>query len=400
MQHSAAPLRLKKDQERRLLAGHCWVYSNEVDTAATPLSGFEPGQTAEIISAQGRWLAHGYVNPNALICARVVSDQRAHPFNSALVLARLHAALALRNRLYSQPFYRLVYGESDGLPGLVVDRYGDLLAVQLGTAGMERERDWILTALEQVIRPRHIVLRNDASCRAIECLPQTIEWVLGSDPGSVELTEGAVRYQVLPSSGQKTGWFYDQADNRRYLTRFGTAARVLDVFCYLGAWGLQAAANGAKQVICVDSSAAALGQVEQIAQDNGVADRVAVQRGDAFDVLRQLRDHHAQFDLVILDPPALIKRRKDEHEGLQAYQRLNQLGLQLVAPGGLLVSSSCSYHLSRMEFVRTVQHAARRAHCTVQLLHSAGQSPDHPIHPAMPETDYLKTLVFSVVPGH
>lgn len=400
MQHHAAPLRLKKDQERRLLAGHCWVYSNEVDTAATPLSEFEPGQTVEIISAQGRWLAHGYVNPNALICARVVSHERAHPFNSALVLARLHTALALRNRLYSQPFYRLVYGESDGLPGLVVDRYGDLLAVQLGTAGMERERDWILTALEQVIRPRYVVLRNDASSRAIECLPQTIEWVLGTDPGSVELTEGKVRYQVLPSSGQKTGWFYDQADNRLQLARFGPAARVLDVFCYLGAWGLQAAANGATQVICVDSSAAALGQVEQIAQDNGFADQIAVQRGDAFDVLRQLRDHHAQFDLVILDPPALIKRRKDEHEGLQAYQRLNQLGLQLVAAGGLFVTSSCSYHLSRSEFVRAVQHAARRAHCTIQLLHSAGQGPDHPIHPAMPETDYLKTLVFSVVPGY
>ena len=392
------PLRLKKDQERRLLAGHCWVYSNEVDIAATPLKGLEPGQPVELFAQHGRWLGHGYVNPHALLCARLVSRQRNRPLSASLLVQRIRAALDLRERLYPQPFYRLIYGEGDGLPGLVVDRYGDLLAVQITTAGMERERADIIAALEQVLRPKRIVLRNDTAVREQEGLAQGIEWVLGDDPGEIELTEGGLRFGISPASGQKTGWFFDQADNRLALARFGPARRVLDVCCYLGAWGLHAAAAGAESVTFVDSSGSALEQVAANAARNDLEQRVLARQGDAFEVLRALREEGARFDLVVLDPPAFIKRRKDEREGTRAYERLNRLGLELLQPGGLLVTSSCSFHMGRDAFLHAVQGASRRADTDLQLLLAGAQGPDHPMHPAIAETAYLKTFFLRALP--
>jgi len=307
---------------------------------------------------------------------------------------RIHTALALRERLYSQPFYRLIFGESDGLPGLVVDRYGDLLAVQIGTAGMERARADIIAALEQVLRPKVIVLRNDTSARELEGLTKGVETVLGEAPEALELTEHGARFLVSPLTGQKTGWFYDQAENRARLPRFGAARRVLDVCSYIGAWGVQAAVRGAERVVCVDSSEAALERVAENAERNKVFDRMSALHGDAFDALRELREQHERFDLVILDPPAFIKRRKDEKEGTQAYARLNRLGLEVLEPGGLLVTSSCSFHMGRDTFLRTVQGAARRAGRTLQLLEVGQQGPDHPVSPAIAETAYLKTFTF------
>jgi 23S rRNA (cytosine1962-C5)-methyltransferase len=393
-----APLRLKKDQERRLLAGHCWVYSNEVDMQATPLKDFEPGQPVEILSHRGRWLGQGYVNRHSLICARLVSRLRRRPLSPSLWVERIRTALGLRERLYPRPFYRLIFGESDGLPGLIVDRYGDLLAAQITTAGMERARADVLAALEQVLRPKGIVLRNDTQIRQLEGLTRHVETVLGDLPGDLELQEGETRFLVNPVSGQKTGWYYDQAENRARLPRFGTPTRVLDLCSYVGAWGVQAAVAGAEEVVCVDSSSTALERAGENADRNGVVDRVSGLQGNAFDVLRSLRERQERFDLVVLDPPALIKRRKDEKEGTRAYQRLNRMGLDLVEPGGLLVTSSCSFHMSRDAFLRTVQQAARSAGCSLQLLTAGGQGPDHPVHPAIPETGYLKTFFFRVLP--
>jgi 23S rRNA (cytosine1962-C5)-methyltransferase len=395
---SLSPLRLKKDQERRLLAGHCWVYSNEVDTDSTPLNTFEPGQPVQILSHRGRWLGQGYVNPHSLICARLVSRLRKRPPSPSFWIERIRTALELRERLYRRPFYRLIFGESDGLPGLIADRYGDLLALQITTAGMEQARADILTALEQVLRPTCIVLRNDIQVRELEGLVQGVETVLGDPPDTIELQEGETRFLVDPLTGQKTGWFYDQAENRARMLRFGTPNRVLDLCSYVGAWGVQAAVAGAEEVVCVDSSPTALERAGENADRNGVVARVSGLQGDAFDVLRALREQQERFDLVILDPPAFIKRRKDAKEGTRAYQRLNRLGLELVEPGGLLVTSSCSYHMDRTAFLGTARRAAQSAGCTLQLLQAGGQGPDHPIHPAIPETEYLKTFFFRVLP--
>ncbi len=394
-----APLRLNKDQDRRLLAGHCWIYNNEIDSQATPLKGFQPGQPVRIITHGGHSLGLGYVNPHSLICARLVTQDPRQPLGPALWVRRLQQALELRQRLYDQPYYRMVYGEADGLPGLVVDRYGDLLVVQITTAGMELIRTDLLAALDSVVRPKTIVLRNDTSVRELEGLPLTTEVVLGDPPSSIEVPEYGNRFLVSPLTGQKTGWFFDQAENRGHLARFGKPDRALDLCSYLGAWGLRAASLGAKEVVCVDSSATALEGVGENAERNGLLDRVSGLQGDAFDILRLLKEQGERFDLVMLDPPAFIKRRKDEREGLQAYQRLNRLALDVLAPGGLLVTSSCSFHLGRDEFLRTVQQAARRANLSLQLLESGGQGPDHPIHPAIPETAYLKTFFLRAVPG-
>jgi 23S rRNA (cytosine1962-C5)-methyltransferase len=392
------PLILSKDQERRLIAGHCWIYSNEINTKATPLKDLQPGQPVAIRSDHDRWIGHGYANPHSLICARVVSRDPTQPLSPTLWLKRIHEALALRERLYTRPFYRLIFGESDGMPGLVVDRYGDLLAVQITTAGMERVQGEILAALEQVLRPKAIVLRNDTSVREMEGLAQGVEVILGSPADTLPLIENDLEFLVSPLTGQKTGWFFDQAENRTRLARYGVGRRVLDVCSYIGAWGLRAAALGAEQVVCVDSSLPALERVADNAARNRLAERVQGRHGDAFEVLRALREEDARFDTVLLDPPAFIKRRKDEKDGVQAYLRLNRLGMELLEPGGLLVTSSCSFHMGREAFVRTVQQAARRAGRTLQLLETGQQGPDHPVHPAIPETAYLKTLFFRVLP--
>ncbi len=392
-----AALRLRKNEERRLRAGHLWVYSNEVDSAATPLSGFQPGDVVEIQTHTGKALGTGYVNPHSLICARLLSRDSEHPFNASLIVHRLKIALSLRERLYDQPFYRLVFGESDGLPGLVVDRYGSVCVVQITTAGMERQKDAIAAALDKVVKPSAILWRNDSSIRQLEGLPL---YVAGDAvPDNLEILEGSARFSVPLSGGQKTGWFYDQRENRARLARYVKGARVLDVFSYIGAWGVQAALAGAEQVTCVDASAAALERVAQNAALNHVSERVQTAHGDAFDVMKQLREVRERFDVVIVDPPAFIKRKKDQREGLNAYRRINELALSLLKHDGVLVSCSCSHHLSRDELVHTVQAAVRHQDRFAQLLEHGYQGLDHPIHPAIAETDYLKSLFLRVLPA-
>jgi len=392
------PLRLKKDQERRLLAGHLWIYSNEVDTDATPLKDLEPGQPVEVWGGRDRWLGLGYANPHSLICARLVTRRRGVRLDESLIRARIATALALRERLYPGPCYRLVFGEADGLPGLVVDRYGEVLVLQLTTAGMDRLREPILAALDALLRPAAVLLRNDTPVRELEGLPQAVEVVRGEVPGQVEIRENGARFLVSPRDGQKTGWFYDQTDNRARLRRYVAGKRVLDVCSYLGGWGVSAALWGAREVVCLDASEAALAGVEENARLNGCEARVATLKGDAFEQLKQLGEAGEQFDLVVLDPPAFIKRRKDLEQGIEAYGRLNRLGLQLLPPGGILATSSCSFLLARESFLLAVQRGARRNGQTLQWLESGQQGADHPVHPAIAETAYLKTIYLRALP--
>ncbi|HXH03749.1 MAG TPA: class I SAM-dependent rRNA methyltransferase [Candidatus Competibacteraceae bacterium] len=394
-----APLRLKKREERRLRAGHLWIYSNEVDVEATPLKQLEPGQPVEIQAHNGKPLGTGYANPHSLICARLVSRDPAHPLSPSLIVHRLKVALGLRQRIYGQPYYRLVFGESDGLPGLVVDRYGEVCVAQFTTAGMERMKEAVLAALDKVLKPRAVLLRNDSAIRQLEGLPGYVESALGEVPETMEVVEGAARFRVPLLGGQKTGWFYDQRDNRARLARYVKGARVLDVFSYVGAWGVQAALAGAERVECVDASETALAALRDNATLNGVAERIGTRRGDAFEVLRALREARERFDVVIVDPPAFIKRRKDHEEGLAAYRRLNELAMTLLERDGLLVSCSCSHHLAREELVHILLAAARHLDRSLQILEHGYQGPDHPIHPAIAETDYLKVVFARVLPA-
>ncbi len=383
-------LRLKHGEDRRLSAGHVWVFSNEVDTDATPLTAFQPGDLARVESDRHRFVGHAYVNPRSLISARIVSRELSHPIDRALLVQRLQLALALRRRLFEQPAYRLLYGESDGLPGLVLDRYDDVLVGQIGTAGMERLRPEITAALQKVVQPRALLWRNDSASRELEGLPLYVETGFGDVPQRATVVENGLKFQVPLGGGQKTGWFFDQAANRRKFLDYVGGARVLDVFSYVGAWGLAAAKHGATDVTCVDSSAPAL----ELLRENAALNEVKAQavQGDAFQVLEGLHEARERFDVVVLDPPAFIKRRKDIPKGQAAYRRLNQLGLQLLSRDGLLVSCSCSYHLQQDDLLAAIQKAARHVGRSVQVLEFGGQSPDHPVHPAIPETRYLKAV--------
>ncbi len=396
---SPAPLRLKKHEDRRLRAGHVWIYSNEVDTAATPLTAFEAGDAVEIQSVDGKTLGTGYVNPHSLICARLVSRDPEHVLNQSLLVHRFNVAQSLRARLFAQPYYRLAFGEADGLPGLVVDRYGDIFVVQISTAGMERLKSEIIGALQKVFRPQGILLRNDTSSRDLEGLPRYVETVAGAVPEHVPLEEHGTRFTVPVIEGQKTGWFFDQRQNRARMRAYVSGQRVLDVFSYIGAWGVQAAAAGAAAVTCVDSSEKALSLARDNAARNGVADKIAFVHDDAFDALRALRAERERFDVIIVDPPAFIKRKKDLKEGVEAYRRLNQMAMQVLAKDGILISASCSYHLPRETLVSVLLQTSRHVDRSLQLLEEGHQGPDHPVHPAIPETAYLKAFIARVLPS-
>ncbi len=387
-------LRLKRHEERRVGAGHLWIFSNEVDTAATPLTAFAAGSVAAVRSDRDRFLGYAYVNPHSLIAARILSRQAGFAPGPSLIVHRLRVALALRERLYDVPYYRLVHGESDLLPGLVVDRYGDVLVAQIATAGMEAQKEAIVAALDKVVKPRVVVFKNDSGSRELEGLPKYIEAARGELPGTLTVVEAGLEFTAPLEGGQKTGWFYDQAANRRqFLPLAKGAKRVLDVFSYVGAWGVPAARAGA-EVTCVDSSAGAL----EAAARNATANRVELRtiKADAFAALEDLHAAREKFDLVIVDPPAFIKRRKDAGKGEAAYKRLNQLAMQLLPRDGLLVSCSCSYHLEPAALLDAIQKGGRHLGRFVQVIASGGQAPDHPVHPAIPETRYLKAFLCRV----
>jgi 23S rRNA (cytosine1962-C5)-methyltransferase len=390
---------LKRGEDARLRAGHVWVFSNEVDVARSPLGGFEPGEIAAIVDHRGKPIGIGYVNPNSLIAARLVVRGVEHALDKSLIVHRLNVALALREKLYAEPYYRLVFGESDGLPGLVLDRFGDVVVGQIATAGMERLKVSITKAVVQVLKPRQLWWKNDASIRALEHLPEYADLGYGDYGAQPVVREGGLEFALDPVGGQKTGWFYDQRDNRDRLARFVEGKRVLDVFSYLGAWGLRAAAYGAREVDCVDASASAVEAIGANAERNGFADRVRAIRADAFDHLKALREARERYDVVILDPPAFIKRRKDFAEGRLAYRRLNELGMQVLAKDGILVTCSCSHHMPRAALLESVQQGVRHLDRQAQALMQLQQSPDHPVHPAIPETDYLKGFVCRVLPA-
>ena len=398
---SALPeLRLRRGEDRRLRAGHPWIFSNEVDVAATPLTAFTPGQQVRVTTDRGQPVGVAYVNPATLIAARLLARDRTTAVDAGWLAERLRSALRLRERLAATPHYRWVFGESDGLPGLVLDRYGDVVVGQITTRGMDRLREAIEEAVRCVLAPRALVWRNDSGARALEGLPEEVVTAFGDAPDQLEVVETlpggpALRFSLPLADGQKTGWFYDQTFNRSLLGRFlAPGARVLDVCSYAGGWAATAAALGAGEIACIDSSAAALGRaVAHVAAARTTSGAPATaQRGDAFEQLGELAEAGRRFDAVIVDPPAFIKRRKEFPQGVAAYRKLNQLALRVLEPEGLLVSCSCSYHLSADDLLGAIQGAARHVDRFVQVLHQGGQSPDHPVHPAVPETRYLKAF--------
>lgn len=387
-------LRLKKNEDRRLRMGHLWIYSNEIDSKITPLKDFMPGEEVIIEAHDKTQLGVAYINPHSLIAGRLFTRNPEERLDTALLTNRIKQALQLRNRLYTKPYYRLVFAESDGLPGLIVDRFGEVLSVQINTAGMDAKTDFIIAALTAVLpEVKSILLRNDTPARKQEGLTNQITAAYGSPPETVLIEENGISFHAPLWQGQKTGWFYDHRQNRSRLKDYVHNQRVLDVFSYLGGWGVQAAAWGAREVTCIDASDLSLTWVNTNARLNQVEDKVQVITEDAFDALKNLAHRKEQFDVIILDPPAFVKKQKDMKEGFIAYQRINEAALKLLTTNGILISCSCSMHFSFEDFIQALRRASYRTQCELQILERGHQAADHPIHIAIPETDYLKMVI-------
>ncbi|MBS4051343.1 MAG: class I SAM-dependent rRNA methyltransferase [Methylomonas sp.] len=387
---------LKKHEDKRLRQGHLWVFSNEIDTKRSPLDAFGAGDVVVVNDSGGKALGLAYLNPNALICARLLTRKTNIAIGEKFFKARLAQALALRQRLFERPFYRLVFGESDGLPGLVIDRYDAVLSVQITTAGMEVHKQLLVKVLVDLLQPAAILLKNDTSQRQLENLSLEPELAHGELPEKLLIEENNARFLINVAEGQKTGWFYDHRCSRAWFAGWAKGLKVLDLFSYAGAWGITAAVAGAAEVTCVDSSETALALAAESAALNGVHDKMHFARSDVFEYLKHAREQNLHFDAIVLDPPALIKRKKDYKAGYEAYRRLNHLALQVLSNDGLLVSASCSHHLSRADLHEILRSSARHIDRHLVFFASGGQGPDHPVLPAMPETEYLKTFFCAV----
>jgi len=390
-------LYLKKNEDKRLRKGHLWVFSNEVDTKKTPLDSFSAGDMVVVKDSTGKSLGSAYINPNTLVCARLIARKPSQKMGTTFFTDRISTALNFRERLFpGKPFYRLIFGESDGLPGLVIDRFGSVLSVQITTAGIEKQKEFLITTLVELLAPEAIILKNDNGQRQLENLPQESEVVYGTMPETINIEENGVKFQLNAVDGQKTGWFYDHRDSRAKLATLAKDQRVLDLFSYSGAWGIPAAVAGATEVTCVDSSESALSLAQSSAELNNVQDKMNFVRSDVFEFLKQARENKEHYDVIILDPPALVKRKKDFKAGYEAYRRLNHLALQVLSKNGILVSASCSHHLTKANLHEILRSSARHIDRHLVFFATGSQGPDHPIHPSIPETEYLKTYFCSV----
>lgn len=388
-------IRMAAKRHRRVKTGHPWIYSNEV-VLADGQKGLAPGALAIFENAAGEALGTGFFNPKPLVVGRMLAADPDLSADQVFFRDRVAKALALRDRLFPEPFYRLVHAEADGLPGLIVDRYGDTLAVQLNSAGMDVCRDALVAGLQELLQPRGILVQRDAPVRAIEGVATLPDEIVGDIDRPVELLENGLTHLADLVGGQKTGWFYDQRVNRAAVAAMAKGARVLDVYCYLGGFGLNAAAAGATSVVMVDRSAGALKLAEAAARRNGVGGRCRFERSEAFAFLDKAVKAGERWDVVVVDPPAFVKSRKDLSAGLRAYRKLVRLAARLVAPGGFLFATSCSHNVDDVAFAEQVRHGLADAGRNGRILRAVGAGPDHPVHPFLAESAYLSSQLLQL----
>jgi len=387
-------LRLLPGRDRRVKSGHPWAFSNEIVMDAA-VRAIPPGSAVRLAGDDG--VKHGIwqFNPHSLIAARALDHDAGAMPDAAWFLARLQAALALRERLGVARFCRLVHAEADGLPGLIVDRFDDVIALQANTAGMEAATPLIVEALLSLLNPRSILARNDSPVRALEGLALETKLLHGTQ-ARARVEEGGLAFEVDLLAGQKTGWFFDQRDNRARVAALAPGATLLDAFAHTGGFGLLAARAGASQVTLLDRSQPALDLAMASAAANGLEGCVTAMRAEALEALERMVGGQRRFDIVVADPPAFAKSRKDIPAALRAYQRLARLCAQLVNPGGFLFIASCSHHAAPLEFAAAVAEGVWKAKRDARLLGSYGAGPDHPVHPQLPESAYLKAQLLQL----
>ena len=402
MNSTDAPARkilLQPKAWKRFAQGAPWAFSNEIqmDNAAKKLAA---GSIVRVCLPEGEPIALAHFNPHSLIAVRALSRDPAALEAGAppdgWLAERLLRAAAIRDRLFDRPFYRLIHAEADGLPGLVIDRFGSVFTVQANTAGMDRLLPEIDATLADRLGAQTIVHRNDSASRALEGLKQTVEVARGALDGPIELEENGCRFFCDPRTGQKTGWFFDHRENRAAAARFAGGARVLDLYGYAGAFAIPAAKAGAAEVVTIDRSAEALALSARAAEANGVAERVRGEKADVFSWLERAVAAGERFDLVIADPPAFVKARKELKQGARAYAKLARLAAQATADRGVLLLASCSHLVGEELFLEECRRGLAEAGRSARLLRRAGAGPDHPLHPALPESGYLKALLFAL----
>ena len=380
-------------RHKRAKSGHPWIYANEVAMTAEA-KALPPGSIVSVVNSGGEAMGTAFFSPHTLVVARLLSKRPAQPFTAEFVAERLRNAIGWREKVFSGPYYRLFHAEADGIPGLIIDRFGDGLVCQFNSVGLEMHRDTVLAGIETAVAPGWLLLRNDSAQRALEKLPADVETVTGTVPAPLEILENGVTYLSDPAGGQKTGWFFDQRLNRAMAAGLAKDARVLDAYCYLGGFGLLAAQHGAKDVTLLDRSAGALSLAADAAAQNGFGDRVRTERAEVFDALETYAASQDKFELVIIDPPAFAKSKKDLPAALRGYRKLARMAAKTVSPGGFLLAASCSHTVDAPSFAQETSRGIQEAGRTSRILRAIGASPDHPTHPHLPESAYLKALLF------
>ena len=384
---------LRKTRETRVHSGHPWVFLSDTDKVE---GEFVNGDVVDVVSWRGTFLGKAFYNPKSQIALRMLTTHD-EPVDEAFFRRRIEAAWEYRQRFCDPMSCRLIYSESDFLPGLIVDKFGEYLVVQSLCLGIEKWKQSIVRDLAEIVHPKGIWERSDVPVRRLEGLEQTTGLLYGEVPDSIDMVENGLRFVVDVKNGQKTGFFLDQKENRAAIAPLCKGARVLDCFCHNGSFSLHAAKYGAKSVLGVDISEEALEVARQNAENNGLSDVVAFEAHNCFDHLRELTDAHEQFDVVILDPPAFTKTRAAVESALRGYKEINLRGMKLVRKGGFLVTCSCSQHVSPEQFRDMINQAARDSKTKLRLVENRTQGHDHPILPASPETQYLKCMILQVL---
>ncbi|WP_085900941.1 class I SAM-dependent rRNA methyltransferase [Kiloniella majae] len=388
-------IRLRPKAQKRLLNGYPWVFSNEIEVSAETKQ-IPAGTIVRIEANDGQPLGTAIYNRQPLISARLLSPSAKTIIDEDFFTEILQKALSLRETLFNVPYYRLIHAEADGIPGTIIDRYGDTLVLQVNTAGIENLLTALLTALDRVLEPKTVVLRNDTPSRLLEGLECYDKVVKGELNGPIKVIEHDATFFAELQEGQKTGWFFDQRDNRKLAARFAKDADVLDCYSFAGGFTVQSALAGAKSVTTVDRSQTALDLAAKAAAENGVADKCTFVKAEVFNHLAKLANDGESFDLVIVDPPAFVKSKKDIQQGSKGYRKLARLAAKLVKSGGYLVVASCSHHMDIDNFADQTRKGLLDANRKSRLLFTRGAGPDHPVHPFLPESEYLKLQLYTL----
>ncbi|MCX7913329.1 MAG: class I SAM-dependent rRNA methyltransferase [Thermodesulfovibrionales bacterium] len=372
----------------RLKAGHQWVFSNEFKLDSKKI---DPGSIVELYDSKNNFLGRGYFNPHSLISIRLLSKNR-EDINRDFFVKRIEKSINYRKELLpKRDACRVVFSEGDFLPGLIADKYSDFLVIQILTVGMEKMKDLFLEAFDDLLSPSTIILRNDSPMRKLEGLPLSIETIKEESKKLPLIGEGDLIFEVNPLSGQKTGFFLDHSDNRIAFSKYVNGGIGLDVFCYTGAWALHLAKRGAF-VIGIDESEKAISQARRNAELNGLSANCQFFQQEAFEFLKRQVREGKEYDFIVLDPPAFVKSRQKIKEAIKGYRDLNYLALRLLRRGGVLATSSCSYHMDKVTFYEIIRTSAKDANKDLRVLEFRSQSVDHPILLSMPETEYLKCI--------